>query len=257
MRIFASDFDNTLHFVNEEGKGYFKKEDLEAIEKFQKEGNLFGLCTGRPLYGLQGDLKGGPKLDFIIASTGALIAAPEAKGYRTLAQDVLSLKDTEGVYHHCSDNNGTLFIHADGNIYTVKTFANQGYPNQKVIESFEELKQASITGISVWTPSFDTAAALTKSINAKFGITLAAYQNGNWIDVVALKVSKGNAAVHAKELFGADTVVGMGDNFNDIPLLDKVDIGFTFHASAEEVQNHATYVVDSIAEAMQILDTKK
>ena len=48
MRIFASDFDNTLHFVNEEGKGYFKKEDLEAIEKFQKEGNLFGLCTGRP-----------------------------------------------------------------------------------------------------------------------------------------------------------------------------------------------------------------
>ena len=49
----------------------------------------------------------------------------------------------------------------------------------------------------------------------------------------------------------------MGDNFNDIPLLDKVDIGFTFHASAEEVQNHATYVVESIAEAMQILNTKK
>ncbi len=257
MRIFASDFDNTLHFVNEEGKGYFKKEDLEAIEKFQKEGNLFGLCTGRPLYGLQEDLKGGPKLDFIIASTGALIPVPEAEGYRTLAQDALSLKDTEGVYHHCSERNGTLFIHADGNIYTVKTFAEHGYPNQKVIESFEALKSTSITGISVWTPAFDTAAILTKSINEKFGITLAAYQNGNWIDVVGLGVSKGNAALHAKELFGADTVAGMGDNFNDIPLLDRVDISFTFHSSAEEVQSHATYVVDSIAEAMQILNTKK
>ena len=257
MRIFASDFDNTLHFVNEEGKGYFKKEDLEAIEKFQKEGNLFGLCTGRPLYGLQGDLKGGPKLDFIIASTGALITVPEAEGYRTLAQDALSLKDTEGVYHHCSERNATLFIHADGNIYTVKTFAEHGYPNQKVIESFEALKSTSITGISVWTPAFDTAAILTKSINEKFGITLAAYQNGNWIDVVGLGVSKGNAALHAKELFGADTVAGMGDNFNDIPLLDRVDISFTFHSSAEEVQSHATYVVDSIAEAMQILNTKK
>lgn len=257
MRIFASDFDNTLHFVNEEGKGYFKKEDLEAIEKFQKEGNLFGLCTGRPLYGLQEDLKGGPKLDFIIASTGALITVPEAEGYRTLAQDVLSLKDTEGVYHHCSERNGTLFIHADGNIYTIKTFAEHGYPNQKVIESFEALKSTSITGISVWTPAFDTAAILAKSINEKFGITLAAYQNGNWIDVVGLGVSKGNAALHAKELFGADTVAGMGDNFNDIPLLDRVDISFTFHSSAEEVQSHATYVVDSIAEAMQILNTKK
>mgnify|MGYP004449107859 CR=1 FL=1 len=257
MRIFASDFDNTLHFVNEEGKGYFKKEDLEAVEKFQKEGNLFGLCTGRPLYGLQEDLKGGPKLDFIIASTGALITVPEAEGYRTLAQDALSLKDTEGVYHHCSERNGTLFIHADGNIYTVKTFAEHGYPNQKVIESFEALKSTSITGISVWTPAFDTAAILTKSINEKFGITLAAYQNGNWIDVVGLGVSKGNAALHAKELFGADTVAGMGDNFNDIPLLDRVDISFTFHSSAEEVQSHATYVVDSIAEAMQILNTKK
>lgn len=257
MRIFASDFDNTLHFVNEEGKGYFKKEDLEAIEKFQKEGNLFGLCTGRPLYGLQEDLKGGPKLDFIIASTGALITVPEAEGYRTLAQDALSLKDTEGVYHHCSERNGTLFIHADGNIYTLKTFAEHGYPNQKVIESFEALKSTSITGISVWTPAFDTAAILTKSINEKFGITLAAYQNGNWIDVVGLGVSKGNAALHAKELFGADTVAGMGDNFNDIPLLDRVDISFTFHSSDEEVQSHATYVVDSIAEAMQILNTKK
>ena len=186
-----------------------------------------------------------------------MITVPEAEGYRTLAQDALSLKDTEGVYHHCSERNGTLFIHADGNIYTVKTFAEHGYPNQKVIESFEALKSTSITGISVWTPAFDTAAILTKSINEKFGITLAAYQNGNWIDVVGLGVSKGNAALHAKELFGADTVAGMGDNFNDIPLLDRVDISFTFHSSAEEVQSHATYVVDSIAEAMQILNTKK
>ena len=47
MILFASDFDNTLHFVDEKGNGYFKKEDIEAIKRFRREGNVFGYerCT--------------------------------------------------------------------------------------------------------------------------------------------------------------------------------------------------------------------
>lgn len=48
MKVFASDFDGTIHFVDEKIGGYFKQEDLRAIKKFQENGNLFGLCTGRP-----------------------------------------------------------------------------------------------------------------------------------------------------------------------------------------------------------------
>ena len=47
MKMLASDYDGTLYFEF----GY-RKTDLEAIRQFQKEGNLFGLCSGRPLSNL-------------------------------------------------------------------------------------------------------------------------------------------------------------------------------------------------------------
>ena len=48
MKILASDFDNTLFFSDG-----VHKEDVEAIRTFQKQGNLFGLCTGRQLEGIK------------------------------------------------------------------------------------------------------------------------------------------------------------------------------------------------------------
>lgn len=44
MKVLASDYDGTLLF-NEQ----FKEGDLKKIKEFQKVGNLFGLCSGRPL----------------------------------------------------------------------------------------------------------------------------------------------------------------------------------------------------------------
>lgn len=42
MKALASDIDGTLVFDQQ-----IKKQDKEAIEKYQKE-HLFGVCSGRP-----------------------------------------------------------------------------------------------------------------------------------------------------------------------------------------------------------------
>lgn len=39
MKILASDFDNTLLFHDQE-KSYYRLEDVQAIKKFQAQGNL-------------------------------------------------------------------------------------------------------------------------------------------------------------------------------------------------------------------------
>lgn len=252
MIVFASDFDNTLHFVNENRQGYFRKEDLEAIRQFRKEGNVFGLCTGRPLYGLQEDFEGGLEMDFIISSTGALLSSIDKEEYRTIFEETISVDDVQHVYED-TYGRGVIFVHADGQMYTIKERSDIGYPRQIVIQDVQQLAGKHITGISVWTPSNEQAHGIVEEINYRYSSTIAAYQNGNWIDVVNKVVSKGNMAVQAKNFYKADCVVGIGDNYNDIPLLEKVDIGFTFHSSPEEVKKAATHVVDSIAEAMAIL----
>lgn len=53
--------------------GRFKKEDIEAILEFQRQGYLFGICSGRIIAGLIHQLNGIIRPDFYIVSTGGLI----------------------------------------------------------------------------------------------------------------------------------------------------------------------------------------
>ena len=79
MLGFASDYDNTLYMHKLLFRG-ISRSDKRIIKKFKGEGNLFGLCTGRPYNGFQGDrtlAKIHP--DFYIASTGAHIVGFDGK----------------------------------------------------------------------------------------------------------------------------------------------------------------------------------
>ncbi len=249
MLAMASDFDGTLHFVSEDHQGYFKEEDLNAIKAFQQEGNLFGLCTGRPLLGFEGDLDGGPNLDFIIASTGGIVTEKD----KTIYEETITYQQVDDVQKLC-EGRADLYIHADGHIYTLYTRKKQ-YPSQTVLSDVKELDGKHITAISVWTPSLEEAEKLTTDINAAFVGTIDAYQNQNWLDVIHYGVSKGNGAMKLKEALKIDKIAGIGDSFNDIPLLEQVDISFTFTTSDKKVKEKADYIVDSVAQALEILKT--
>ncbi len=247
MIAMASDFDGTLHFVNEDHEGYFKEEDLNAIQSFQKEGNLFGLCTGRPLHGFEGDLDGGPDLDFIIASTGGIVTSKD----KIIYEQTITYPQVGAVQELC-EGRADLYIHADGHIYTLYTRKRQ-YPSQIVLSDVKELDGKHITAISVWTPSLDAAEKLTADINQAFVGAIDAYQNQNWLDVICHGVSKGNGAMKLKEALQIDKIAGIGDSFNDIPLLEQVDVSFTFTTSDQRVKEKADYIVHSVAEAIEIL----
>ena len=72
MKVLASDFDGTILF-----KYFFKIKDIFAIKKFQKNGHLIGLCTGRPLNGVLKYTKNIILFDFYILSTGSVILDKE------------------------------------------------------------------------------------------------------------------------------------------------------------------------------------
>jgi len=72
MKVLASDYDGTLLF-NEK----FKEGDLKKIKEFQKAGNVFGLCSGRPFKGIYEFCKPYIDFDFYILCTGALVLNKE------------------------------------------------------------------------------------------------------------------------------------------------------------------------------------
>ena len=58
-----------------------------------------------------------------------------------------------------------------------------------------------------------------------------------------------------KDTLHIDKIAGIGDSFNDIPLLEQVDVSFTFTTSDQRVKDKADYIVDSVAQSLEILKT--
>ena len=45
-------------------------------------------------------------------------------------------------------------------------------------------------------------------------------------------------------------IAGIGDSFNDLPMLEAADVAYTFHKSPQTVKDQAGCVVSSLVEAL-------
>lgn len=248
MKVLASDFDNTLYFKNE--KNGFKNDDIQAIQEFQERGHLFGLCSGRPIAGLLHTINGIIEPDFYIASTGAIIMDKDnhllygAKIPFEIVRDI-SLKyqnETEllvqtlsmdKVYISCADHQND-----DHTIW---------------IESIDDVRYHDIYSLSLIESTNERAMVITQEINEQYH-EVSAYQNMNSIDIVAKGCSKGKAIEKLKTLFHWQDIAGIGDSYNDLPMIEVVDSSFTFCYSPEVIQKQCDHVVKNLAEALKILE---
>ena len=253
MKLLCSDFDGTLHYRTEK-YGYIRDVDRQAVTQFRKDGNLFAICTGRPLSGLLRDVRNNLDVDYYITSTGAMISSVHDVPKKIIMENQISGKnciDLQKRFHH----DGVLFIHAENAVHTF-AYSDKGYPEQHVLKDLKALDEMHITGISIYCDTDEISRKITDAINHDY-YEIAAFQNRNWLDVVKNGTSKGNGALYLKQYVHADILGGIGDSYNDIPLLQAADVSFTFHSSPEEVRKEADYLVDSESEAIAILNRMK
>lgn len=236
MKLLASDLDGTLFF-----KDGHKKADIEAIQKFQKEGNLFGCCTGRALSGTTPSFENLLDCDFYIVSSGALICD---RDLNIIYECPIPFETAKAICERYNDE-VTVFIQTK-RYYIMQ----EGRPKEmfKLIDSFDVLKNEPIYSVCLITPDQHQLDIMEEAIKEYDGIV--GYRNMDAIDIVAEGCSKGKAVQIVKEYFKADTCYGIGDSYNDIPLLQEADISYTFHSSPVEVKKEADILVDSLAEAI-------
>lgn len=242
MKALASDFDGTLYF--EDG---IKDSDQQAIIDFQKD-HLFGLCTGRPLIGVQHYLKDCIQPDFYIVSSGACILDKECHVLyeQTISKDIM--KAIYQQYH----NKAEVSIQADFRIYTLVKDSKIPIA-QTYVESVDCIGDEHIFGLSINAMSESQAKQWTQDLNETYP-DIMAFQNKEYIDIVKRGCSKGEAIKKLKELLHLDMVYSIGDSYNDIPMLESADCSFTFHESPQIVQEKATHIVSSISEAITMIE---
>ena len=241
MKAFASDFDGTLYF-HREPKG-MRREDLDAIRRFQEAGNAFGICTGRSLQGILLALPEPTGFDFYILSSGALVLDREC---RPICKHCISRPLMAEIYA-AYEKQARIVIQANDTVYTL---TEPHYPMQTRIASLDELSDEDIYGFSFGLETAEKAAAIAAELNQRYAGQISAFQNVTNVDIVAAGCSKGSGLRAVREHFQAEMVGGIGDSFNDIPMLESADLAFTFPFAPQPAREAADHIVDSVAEAI-------
>ena len=240
-RAVASDFDNTLFFWGDEEP--LRAADLFGILYFQQRGGLFGLCTGRSLVGVRDEIGPWMHPDFYILASGALVIDGEEN---VLFRQCLSLKTVESIYDRYSSSLYAV-IQANDTVYT---FRDETYL-QTHIDSFEELKEAYVYGLSLAAQDEKTAAEVAAEINEIYGEEVTAFLNVTHVDIVPKGCSKGSGIEVIRKAFSIREMYGIGDSYNDLPLLESVDHPYTLTHAPAEVQDAAEGVVRGVSELLE------
>ena len=93
-------------------------------------------------------------------------------------------------------------------------------------------------------------------INQKYH-EIEGFQNRNSVDIVRKGCSKGTGIKIIKDHYRLEKIAGIGDSYNDLPMLKVVDTAFTFKTSPQEIKKQVHYCVNDIAEAIALLEVEK
>lgn len=250
MKILASDLDGTLYFG--EQNPTVKAQDFTAIQEFQKEGNLFGICSGRTLFGLNNALNGtGVHLDFYILASGSAIADENEKYIiqHTLSRDLISR-----IVETLDSSLMTILFCHQNHYYSLGKKQQKGHA--KNIKHVMDAPDYAYESLHL---GFDEDGTIIrqyrKILLEKFSDEIEVHHNINNLDITPKNCSKGHAIKQLAELYNVDydDVYVIGDSYNDISMLEATLNAFSFNRSPDEVKKHANYLVDDIAQAINII----
>lgn len=251
MKLLASDFDGTL-LMHEKDKSYIKENDKQAIKQFQKDGNLFGICTGR---GLEGLLSWSEDIqyDFYILNSGAIILDKNLKEIQRRYIDISLAKE---IINFVSEDAFYSFV-VDGKMYVQNP--NHFFPKNIIrVQSIDDIPSQKLDGFSVhFKDDIDKTTHVIQKIKKQFACRIAAYQNIDNIDMVAYGCSKGNGIRMIQKYFQLSNqdIFVIGDSWNDIPMFEACDNPMTFDRSEKDVQEKAKYIVKDIKECITMIQT--
>ncbi|MGN0845384.1 MAG: HAD-IIB family hydrolase [Kiritimatiellia bacterium] len=240
----ASDFDGTLFFWNK--KPEIAPANIDSIRAFRAAGGRFGICTGRCKRDLFKEIPAHLELDFAIVSSGAMIL--DSSG-RVLRERTLPVELVEEVVS-LVESKAHIGIQAGGDLWSTRPDTPADWHR---VSSLRDIPPNTIHAISASFPSTDEAEQYASILHEKFGGRITAFQNVSILDIVSSDCSKGIAVQFVKGFFPVSRMAGIGDSFNDIPLLRAADVSFTFPTSPPPVQNAASMLVNAFFEAVGFL----
>ncbi len=254
--LFVSDLDGTL--LNKEDS--LSEKTIETIHKLQEDGMCFTYATARS-FSSAGKVAAGlvPSVPVVLYNGATILDAATGK---VLKQTGFSLEESEVlqrvftrfnlcplVYAYVAGEEKVSYIASDCNegmeYYLEK---RRGDKRLRPVDDTPELYEgehfyyACIGEKEMLAPVYEVLRE-----DERFRVTFQQeiYRPEYWLEIMPATVSKANAILFLKELYGFDRIVSFGDSVNDIPMFEISDACYAVSNGADVLKELATEVIES------------
>ncbi len=242
MKIIASDYDGTLNH------GGIDDKKRDAIKRWRRAGNLFGLVSGRGTQNLKEiPERNNFEYDFLLACNGAVIIQADgtvleiARNDGALAKPLLNFLFELGCNWATVQTDFKCVIDEDDDErledeFTLATVPKIYYFNQ----------------INTKLPDNESAERVTQAVRNKFGEYLNPLQNGRCIDIVSADMNKAKGLYKFLELVGAgyDDLITVGDNINDTDMIAEFR-SYAMENAVQSIKDIADYEISDVTEIIE------
>ncbi len=240
MKLIASDFDGTLC-----RGGPLTDTDREAIQKWRRDGNIFGLISGRGTIGLiwlQESIKF--EYDFLAGSSGAHTVDANNEDMFAYTCDNEKIQKMA----HFIQENGGLSC----GVALMRDHKDLYNKNNPVLDVELMKSIPCTTQMNTYFETEEEARIFVEKVNREFVGEFTAHQNGGCVDIPPYGISKAVGIAKVAEMFGVDPkdVITIGDNYNDIPMIEAFN-GVAVQNAKPEVKAAAKLVVNDFAELIE------
>lgn len=242
MKIIASDYDGTFSY------GGIDDVKRDAVKRWRKAGNLFGIVSGRGAEDLMGlPVRNNFEYDFLLASNGAVIlnadgtVRADSRCDGSLAKPLIEFLMSQGCYW--------ASVHTDFRCI-IDERDDERLEGEFTLSTLPEIHW--FNQISTILPDDECAAKVTAAVKEHFGKVLNPLQNGRCIDIVSADMNKAKGLYNFLELIGAgyDDLITVGDNINDIDMIAEFR-SYAMENGVDEVKAVADYEICGITELIE------
>ena len=247
MKVFASDYDGTFRLLEK-----VSEYDKKKVEEWRKQGNLFGLVTGRSIESILSEqIIHRFEYDFLICNNGGVIydcdmnlLKMEFMHYQTVCEILKYVKELPIISYVLNDGFHRSKMILNKEIVDLKYGALHDFINEEDI-----LKEKKISQLVLSTNDEALSHEISDFINKTYNEHVISYVNVNCVDIVPLGVSKEEGLKFLKDYYGWEEIYTIGDSYNDICMLEAF-CGFSVQQAVDEVKKHANKVYKNVGECL-------
>lgn len=261
MKLFVSDIDGTLYQKVDGNSDFCTQRNLDAIQSWREAGHHFAVATARihQYYDSMVEQLGFP-LDFLGGNGAEIIFSNQEKILRTIPLSFF-FELVDWIEQHQIDATVKMnwegqWICSNRKHYPFATPDRQraSLRQAKTLEEIEIDKSGDGVNMSIiLTP--ESCQAVKEILNKKYaGIMDVVSSDFDNLDCLPFQCSKKEAILLLLERLHlrAEDLIVIGDSENDVAMFSLTKNSYCMSTAEETVKEKANYVVQDVAEAIEI-----